>query len=590
MKFRFFRHLLLLFILTSGIIIGEVPAAKTRKPNIPYLGQSINFQTIEMKIFSPFTTGMFPDRYSDLILNPASIMSNDTTSLYLDFNADNYENPVLSPLVLNELYDTQTISPRWYGYTTRSSVQTNPLYNFAALVPLSSTFSLAVFNRSLFDYGPFLSAQSYATGRGDELAMDYANMNIEPKRDEIDNNQQSVKGNQSEVVLGMSIYPALDLGLRLGSYFFDRDGTLYDSKWANYNHSSFSDLNDEHLEINGHHFECGIGALYHISKKMDAGLYGRLIWGKADENTGILDTSYTWSEQAGNTAYYSMLHPFLKSSDQYHSKIYIPRLALIYQWKIKENVLWRTGISYSSGKNDLTGANTSLDTTSSDRTYDQWISTDTYAFRRQEHEQIRKSSFSGKGQEKMNTIAFYSSLIYLPDEEWSLFSGIGFNRVYTTYHIDESSQYYSNSIDIFSFYDPQTSGLLYKEKSIYNLDTERCEWNLIIPVGMKTHIYKGLYLLIGTDITLTMADENANSRLFFPEKLTRRTEDSTVIDEPDNDRLETYSSNPPKNFTRTVTNRFGLTYQHTSGFTVYLKSSGNIFTTGNWAFGFGLFL
>ena len=143
MKFRFFRHLLLLFILTSGIIIGEVPAAKTRKPNIPYLGQSINFQTIEMKIFSPFTTGMFPDRYSDLILNPASIMSNDTTSLYLDFNADNYENPVLSPLVLNELYDTQTISPRWYGYTTRSSVQTNPLYNFAALVPLSSTLSFS---------------------------------------------------------------------------------------------------------------------------------------------------------------------------------------------------------------------------------------------------------------------------------------------------------------------------------------------------------------------------------------------------------------------------------------------------------------
>jgi len=69
---------------------------------------------------------------------------------------------------------------------------------------------------------------------------------------------------QSELILGYKLSNKLDLGFSLEHYWFKRDGNLYDSKGGTYPHSSFADLNDETLKINGHHIEGGVGLLYHF--------------------------------------------------------------------------------------------------------------------------------------------------------------------------------------------------------------------------------------------------------------------------------------------------------------------------------------
>jgi hypothetical protein len=594
MKSKLFIYLSICLPIIANEIIAEVPASKIRKPAVPYLGQSFNFQTIETKIFDPLSIGMFPNRYSDLILNPAFIPLNDTLSFYIDLNADESETLASGssiPLISSQLYEASSITPRWYGYTIRSTVQTTPLYNFAAMIPLSDKFSLGFFNRSLIDYGPFRSAQSYQDWRKESFAMADAYENIVPKRVEIDENQQTVLGNQTELVLGMKLMPELDLGLSVGHYVFSREGNLYDSKRGVYPHSSFADLNDEALDISGRHYETGLGALYHFNDKMDIGLYGSFIFGSGDENTTVLDTSYNWSEQSINTAYYAMRYAFLNASNQLRIDSKEPKISFVYQWQIKDKWLFRSYFSHGWKRNDLSGSNASLDTTSGDRTYDHWVDTNIYEFRRHQYEGITRSSFSGTGEENVDRLMFFASFIYIPDDNWSLFSGIGFHRTHYTYEVDETARYNAQSVDAYTIYDPTTFRSLYTEKNTYQLESEICEWNCIIPVGMKAKIYKGLFILLGTDLTLTMTDEKADATLFFPEKVTQRWENGAVIeDTQDNERLETFSSNPPKDFTRQVKNRFGLLYHHASGFNVYLKSTGDILTTNNWAFGFELVL
>jgi hypothetical protein len=594
MKLRYLSYLLIIYAILHCQLAAEVPASKVKKPDIPFLGQSFNFQTLETRIFSPYSIGMFPNRYSDLLLNPAFLVSIDKKSFYLDFNADAVETLAYNSSTVQTsgpVYDTYSVAPRWYGNTVRNDVQTAPLYNFAMLIPLSTKFSLGFFNRTLFDYGPFRSAESYQDWRENSFDFAGAYEKIEPKKIEIDENQQTVFGNQAELVLGMKLIPEIDLGLRLGHYMFNREGTLFDSKHAVYPHSSYADLNDEALDISGHHYETGLGALYHFNDRMDLGLFGTFTFGSGDESTGILDTSYNWSEQAVNTDYYSMQHAFLQSSDKTEVDTEEPELALVYQWKIKDNILFRSLLSHAWESNDFSGSNFSLDTTSSDRTYDHWIDNNTYEFRRRQTERLTRSSFSGTGEERIKTLKFFASMVYMPNQTWQLFSGLGFYRSTYDYTLEESAGYRSDSYEAYSIYNPTNSQALYRENNTYQIDLERCEWNLIIPVGLKAHLLKGLFILVGTDLTLTMRDEKAESTLFFPEKLTRRWENGILIeDTPDNDRLETFTSDPSKNFSRQVRNRFGLLYQHTSGFNVYFKSSGDILSTDNWAFGFEVLL
>ena len=191
----------------------------------------------------------------------------------------------------------------------------------------------------------------------------------------------------------------------------------------------------------------------------------------------------------------------------------------------------------------------------------------------------------------MDKFRLFASVIYLPNEKWSVFTGIALQQNVYNYLVNESSDYYSNQFVEYSIYDPETFRNYYMQKKKYSIESKKTEWNIILPVGIKTNIFKGLSVLIGTDLNMTVIDEEAKAALFYPEILTRKWENGVlIVDTPDNERLERYNSDPPKDFMRTISNRFGLVYEHDSGAKVYIKSSGDIFTTSNWAFGFELCL
>jgi hypothetical protein len=589
---------LIFFIMSLAIfychLFADVPAAELHKPAIPYFGQSFDFQTVEMKIFSPFVSGMIAEKYSDLILNPAFIMLNEKKSFYLDFNeneASETETNLIIPLVEDDIYTSYNVVPRWYGYTTRSTVQMNPVYNFATILPLSSRVNIGFINRSILDYGPFRSSQSYYNWREESLNYTDSYANVEPKKIEVDENQQTVFGNQSALIIGMKVLPQLDLAVRLGYYTFTRDGNLHDDEWAVYPHSSYADLNDEELKIGGDHYETGVGALYQMNDKMRIGIYAGTIFGSGDEKTSVLDTSFYWSERETDTVYYAQRHDFLQKYDKFDTDSKMPGLSVAFQWNIKNNLLFRSFLSYSSYSNEFSGSNFSHDTSSSDRTYDYWISPDVYQFRRMQTEYLSKSSLSGKGKETTDRFRFFASFVYLPNGKWSLFSGIGLEQYVYQYTVHESSDYSSDSFTEYSIYAPGTIRNYYLEEKIYDLKSRKEEWHIILPVGIKAPIYKGLGLLVGTDLNLSVIDEKAEANLYYPVKLSRRWIDNNLpVETPDNDRLERYHSNPAKDFTHSFTNRFGLVYQHDSGARIYLKSSGDIFTTTNWIFGFELCL
>jgi hypothetical protein len=269
----------------------------------------------------------------------------------------------------------------------------------------------------------------------------------------------------------------------------------------------------------------------------------------------------------------------------------MPKFSLMYEWNIKSNLLFRSLLSYSLYTNEFSGSTFSRDTTYSDRTYDQWVSTDYYEFRRKQTDSRRRSSLSGNGEETLDKFRLFASVIYFPDENWSVFTGIALQQNVYNYIVNESSDYYSNDFVEYSIYYPETYRNYYMQKKKYSIESKKTEWNIILPVGIKTNIFKGLSVLIGTDLNLTVIDEEAKATLFYPEILTRRWEnDVQVVNTPDNDRLERFTSDPPKDFVRTINNRFGLVYEYKSRMKIYLKSSGDIFTTSNWAFGFGLCL
>lgn len=61
-------------ILSFVLCYADVPQPKVHQPDIPYLNQPFLFQTLELDIFTPFVSGMVPDRYSDLNWNPAFLV------------------------------------------------------------------------------------------------------------------------------------------------------------------------------------------------------------------------------------------------------------------------------------------------------------------------------------------------------------------------------------------------------------------------------------------------------------------------------------------------------------------------------------
>ena len=108
-----------------------------------------------------------------------------------------------------------------------------------------------------------------------------------------------------------------------------------------------------------------------------------------------------------------------------------------------------------------------------------------------------------------------------------------------------------------------------------------------MPIGIKAKISKGLYLILGSDITFTLTDESSEGKLIYPKKTTRKWEDGKlVVEDIETDRYEEFSSDPAKEFSRILAHRFGIMYQHKSGALLYFRAFEDVFKTTNWALGF----
>lgn len=571
-------------------LFSDVPLPQVHKPGIPYLFESMNFQTLQMHIFPPQISGMVTDPYSDLHWNPAYILRQSKKSFYIDFLAPTSTDPLPAYTPYPNNYDdtdAYIVAPRWYSQTSISGVQTTPHYTFAMLVPLNSKITVGFINRSLFDYGPFRTTTWWTEGYREEAFADIpAAAELEPKRLEVDENQQTVVGTQSELVLGYKVTQRVEVGVRFGHYIFNRDGDLNDSKWATYPHSSFADLNDESLKIDGHHVETGLGLLYHFSDKTRLGFYGGFIRGEGTEETASLDTSDSWYERDTNTAYYNKHRYVLASRDAYTSRGKKPLIAVTFEKKISSKWIFRSFLYGSWSDADISGSVASEDTTFGDQTYDYWDNS-TKHFRRYEYDSGRESGLSGTGKERTNHLKGFASLIYAPQGNWSLFGGIQIQRYTSEKETGEASDYTYNWYREYTVYKPETYRYHYTHDKTYSYKAHRKDWSVFLPVGLKIQVVKGLHLILGMDVTFTLTDQDSEGKLLYPRKITRKWENETlVVEDEEMDRYEEYSSHPAKNFDRAVGYRFGITYKHPVGATLYVRCQEDIFDATNWAFGF----
>ncbi len=591
MKKHIRLSIILLILLGLSLLHADVPAPVTRSPSVPYYMQSIQFQTLQTLVFSPQYAGMVQDSYADLLCNPAFICAQVKKSIYFDFNlgrGGTFTDPLsVEPSYYSNSYD---VIPRWYSSTSINTMDATPHYNLAALIPLSSRLTLGLFNRALFDYGPFRSTVGYQDDRWNDLAasVKYFEGNYELQRLEIDDNQQTLFGMQNEAILGYALSDKLDIALRAGYHFYNRDGDLYDSKWGNYPHSSFADLNDEALEINGDHTETGLGLMFQLDEKTKIGLYGSMMNGTSTESTANLDTSDSWSERDVDTRYYDEDHYELTSSNEYDNDASQMRISLIFERILNDQLTFRSYFSIRQGEQDISAVKTSMDTTFGEYTYDYYrYSTD--HFRKHTYDRGSESYLTGSGTDEINQWRWFASLFWTPDENWTAFGGIQIQHKKIDKDFEELSNYRTHSWNQYTLYESTTNEYLYKHDKVYAYDFKTRLWTFNFPIGIKAKLWNGLSLLVGTDAVMTLTDEKSNGRVLYPERITRRWEDrSRLVNDEEVNRYEEYHSTPAKEFNRTVYHHFGLMYEHPAGLNVFFRSSGEVLDTANWAMGFSL--
>ncbi len=593
-----FKHVKILSICIIGFlsqVLSDVPSPRIHPPNIPYFMESMEFQTMQMNIFPQRVSGMVMDVYSDLQWNPAYILKHTGKSVYFDFNPQIRESIYTIPLVtLYQNYDEYSsglmVLPSWYSTSSVNTLQTTPIYNFSALFTVNSRLSIGLINRSLFDYGPFRSSSNqYGGWSGDDLyAYGGSPDNYEPKRMEVDENQQMVFGNKSEVILGYKLADKIDLGFRIGHYIFNREGNLYDSQWAIYPHSSFADLNDEALDINGDHLELGIGLLYKLGSKTQFGVYAGVNNGNGTEEIASLDTADSWSERDTDPTYYSISEYYLDSKDSYTSTGKKPNITFTFERKLSNDFVLRSFLYNSKSNVDITGAVSSADTTYGDRTYDvRDRYNDQYYFQRRESHGSRESGLDGSGEETKNQWKWFISLIYAPEGSWSAFGGIQIQRYEINQAFEENSDYFRHKWYNYTGFETKNIRLYNKDVKYYSVERNFEELSLLLPLGLKARVIPGFNIILGTNISLSFQDQNAKGEVLYAERITRRWENGTlIVNDEEYDRYEEYNSNPEKVFNHTVGYSFGITYDHPSGATLFIRSGGDIFNTANWGLGF----
>jgi hypothetical protein len=256
-----------LILISHFTLLAGVPIPRTHNPSLPYFMEQINFQSVLLNVYGQNISGIIPDRYSDLNWNPAFILQSKGNSAYLDFNYQVSNNSQYSYYNSAGGY---TVAPNWYNNTYINSLQLNPLYNFALIQKISDKISIAIINRSLFDYGPFRSTSNsryYGSRSLSSNAYDSeAYRDLELKTVEVSENQQSVWGTQTEFNLGYNFSSKIDFGLKLGHYIFRQAGDLNDSRYSKQPHSLVDEFNDEDLKINGNQYEIGAGIIISIKK------------------------------------------------------------------------------------------------------------------------------------------------------------------------------------------------------------------------------------------------------------------------------------------------------------------------------------
>ncbi|NOZ03989.1 MAG: hypothetical protein GXO92_05210 [FCB group bacterium] len=565
------------------------------RPNVPYFLEAIQFQTMEMNIFPKSISGMVNDRYTDLQWNPANILQYPGNAVYFDFNplagGVNYAQPI-TYRNKNKYTSDMMVIPRWYPRSSVNSLQTTPLYNFAALLTVGPRLSIGFINRSLFDYGPFRSSYSsypeMFSFRLEDLSLDASASPAEPKRMEVDENQQTVMGTQSELILGYKLSGKIDLGLRLGHYIFTRGGDFHDSKWNINPHSSKADLSDENLEIDGNQLEVGVGLVYKPGDKTRLGIYAGLNRGNGTEKTTALDTSDRWLERDSEPEYYSIGKYTLDRKESYSSKGKKPNVTITFERKLSHNLLIRSFAYGSTSTIDISGSSSSTDTVYSDRTYDVWdYDSQEYYFQRKESHGSRESGLEGSGKEKTSHWRWFVSLIYAPEGSWSAFGGIQVQKYTVNRKSDEASDYFYHDWSNYTGFETRNFRDYNKRVKNYTTESNFEEWSVILPLGIKAEIAPRFHVILGTDVTLTLRDQYAEGKLLYAEKISRRWEDgSLVVNDEEFNRSEEFSSNPEKVFNRAIGQRFGITYDHPSGARLFIRSGGDIFNTGNWGLGF----
>jgi hypothetical protein len=574
-----------------NITFATVPDPVTRQPSIPYLMEPIGFRTMQMAIFAPEVSGMVPDKFSDLSWNPAYILREKQKTFYIDFNLENNIESSFSPLSSGILRRSSYLAPSWYNNTIVQSINIAPLYNLALILPLNKRMNLGIVNRSVFDYGPYRNSiwwRSSGWMKDAIFTNSYAPYaELEPQRLETDKNQQTVLANQSEITFGYRLSTKTDIGLHLGHYIFHRDGYLLDSQWAIHPHSSYGILNDEDLKINGRHYDLGAGFLHHPDEKTTYGVSVGAVFGSGKETEISQDTSDSFSETATNTAYYSLSEHTMNTNFYYKTSGVKPYLALILEKKLNKNLVLRSSFSLASKNQDVSTRYATDDTTFSDRTYNYWISDTTYTFRRCTANSAAEFSLEGSGDETISQWKFLTSLIYTLENDWTLFGGLQISRQWSRVDLEESSDYYYNSFTEYTLYSAGKYRNLDTYDKQYSYSTESNACNLIVPIGVKAHLAKGFFALLGTDISLSLVEENSHGDLLYPDIVDRYWVNGVLtVDDPETNRYEKYDSNPPKTLTRTNAVRFGMVYEHSSGAKLFIRSDGDIMNTNGWTLGF----
>jgi len=574
----------------ASMLYADVPSPRLRNPQVPYLLDPMHFQTVAMKVFPIEASGMMPDAWSDAHWNPAFLLHQTQKSLYLDFSDPSGSSGLSSVSRYTPQYFTSDllVNPRWYSATSVSGMRNTPLYQFAAIFPAGGRLVIGLVNRSIFDYGSFLSENvpvwndSWAdyesrAGNKDGSAV--------LKRMESDENQQTVLGNQAELILGYRLSEKIDLGGRIGHMVYSREGNLYNSQWSNDPHTSFADLKDESLDLSGHHIEAGLGLMWRPDDGSSLGLYGGMITGSGSETDASKDTSNTWWEKDTDTKYYEKRKYNLESSDGYELDGTRPSFTLTYERRFSEKFLFRTFLEGTWLKRDLEGTRASSDTSWGDRTYDAWDYSTTH-FQRLESHGSRGDALSGTGKTSSSNWSWFASLAYAPDRDWSFFGGIRIQRWSLKENLDESTSVKSHSWNRYSLYDPKTLRNMQRHVFDYAWEREASGWSLFLPVGLKARVASGFFVILGTDLALTLRDERSSGERLYQEKIVRAWEnEQNRVNDEEFDRLERYESDPARVLTRVLGNRVGLVYEHASGVSCTIKFADNIAQSGSWAIG-----